>query len=286
MNREHLRHRLTEKEREDFDANGFFVVRNAVDPATLQDLNDATDQLVESHRPKMEEDGLKAHQAMNLLDFMGRDERFLPLVDWPRTFMKVVDILGWHIQLYHSHAIVTPPLDETRKSQTHRLGWHQDSGRINIDIESNPRPRISLKVGFFLTDTSETNRGNFHVVPGSHLFNELELPDDPLLDPPSATPIQSQPGDAVFFDRRLWHAAGRNTSNTTRKALFYGYSYRWLKPRDNMTVEHYMDGADDVRKQLLGASPNGGFGFTSPAEEDVPLKTWLRDHLGEEALVR
>jgi ectoine hydroxylase-related dioxygenase (phytanoyl-CoA dioxygenase family) len=83
-----------------------------------------------------------------------------------------------------------------------------------------------------------------------------------------------------MFDRRIWHAAGLNFSDVTRRALFLGYSYRWLKPRDNMTVAHYMDKADLIRQQLLGASPNGGFGFTSPTDEDVPLKVWLEQHLG------
>ena len=64
-----------------------------------------------------------------------------------------------------------------------------------------------------------------------------------------------------------------------------GYSYRWLRPRDDMTVAHYLDDADPVRRQLLGMSPNGGFGYTSPAEEDVPLKTWLTERLGAEAVI-
>ena len=51
-------------------------------------------------------------------------------------------------------------------------------------------------------------------------------------------------GDAVFFDRRIWHAAGHNFSPDARKALFYGYSYRWLRPRDDMTVEHLLDRCD------------------------------------------
>ena len=62
-----------------------------------------------------------------------------------------------------------------------------------------------------------------------------------------------------------------------------GYSYRWLRPRDDMTVEHLMDRCDPIRKQLLGAS-TGGFGYTSPSEEDVPLKDWIRTHLGEDAV--
>lgn len=285
MDESHLQHRLTDQERQQFDRDGYFIVRGALDSITVATLNAATDRLVKLKRPEYEQRGLKTHHPLNILDFMGADPDFLPLIDWPKTFMKVVDILGWHIQLYHSHIIITPPLPQDFEPRSARLGWHQDSGRINIDIESNPRPRISLKVGFFITDTMDTGRGNFHVVPGSHRQNKLELPKDETLDHPDATPVKTSPGDAVFFDRRLWHAAGRNTSSLTRKALFYGYSYRWLKPRDNMTVSHYMAEADPIRKQLLGASPNGGFGFTSPTDEDVPLKTWLEEHLGPEQVV-
>jgi hypothetical protein len=35
---------------------------------------------------------------------------------------------------------------------------------------------------------------------------------------------------------------------------------------------------------LLGAS-SGGLGYTSPSDEDVPLKSWLLEHLGEKAVV-
>ena len=52
-----------------------------------------------------------------------------------------------------------------------------------------------------------------------------------------------------------------------------------------MTVEHYMEHSDPIRRQLLGASPNGGFGYTSPSDEDVPLRTWLKDRLGDDAVV-
>lgn len=45
-----------------------------------------------------------------------------------------------------------------------------------------------------------------------------------------------------------------------------------------------LPGADPIRRQLLGVSPNGGFGYTSPADEDVPLKTWLAERLGADAL--
>ena len=46
-----------------------------------------------------------------------------------------------------------------------------------------------------------------------------------------------------------------------------------------MTVAHLMDRCDPVRKQLLGAG-TGGFGYTSPKEEDVPLKGWISRYAG------
>jgi hypothetical protein len=51
-----------------------------------------------------------------------------------------------------------------------------------------------------------------------------------------------------------------------------------------MTVAHYMDRSDPIRRQLLGAS-SGGLGYTSPSDEDVPLKFWLLEHLGEGSVV-
>lgn len=63
--------------------------------------------------------------------------------------------------------------------------------------------------------------------------------------------------------------------------LFYGYSYRWLRPRDDMTVDHLMDRYGPIRRQLLGAG-TGGMGYTSPGPEDVPLKAWMERHLPPE----
>ena len=282
MNPACLEHCLTEEESRKFEQDGFLIVENAVPPDLLADLTAAADRLDAEYRPKRE---IGPHRPLNLLDFVGKDEVFLELLDWPKTFPKVWGILDWNIQLYHSHMIITPPRPAGEEPAKKRLGWHQDSGRLNIELEGNPRPRVSLKVGFFLSDTSQPGRGNFHIIPGSHLQNSVKFPEDGVSNPEGTTPILAAPGDAVFFDRRLWHSASPNHSNLTRKVLFYGYSYRWLRPRDDMTVEHVMESCDPIRQQLLGAS-TGGMGYTSPRDEDAPLRPWLREHLGEEAVAR
>ncbi|MAG83113.1 hypothetical protein CMK10_03025 [Candidatus Poribacteria bacterium] len=280
MDAECLNYCLTKKESQQFEQDGFFIVKNALPSELVENLISAVDRLLRQHREK---NGIAEHETVNMLDFVGKDELFLELLDWPKTFPKVWGILGWNIQLYHSHMVITPPRSENEKLPKRRLSWHQDSGRLNIELQGDPRPRVSLKVAFFLSDTSELGCGNFSIVPGSHQSNELKIPQDNVSDPEGALAVRVPPGTAVFFDRRLWHSASPNYSNITRKVLFYGYSYRWLRPRDDMTVEHLIDQCDPIRQQLLGAS-TGGMGYTSPQERDVPLKPWLSEHLGVEAV--
>ena len=149
-------------------------------------------------------------------------------------------------------------------------------------MESHPRPRLSLKVAYFLSDTSELGRGNFWVIPGSQNQDELERPPDGKGQPEGAVPVLAKPGTAVFFDRRLWHTASPNWSDVTRKILFYGYGYRWLRTKDDMTVQSLWEGSDPIRRQILGAG-TGANGYYSPGDEDVPLRVWLREHSPEEA---
>ena len=268
MHSEWLQHRLTEEEKEKFDRDGFFLVEDAIPPEVVERAAKATDKIVQQ---KMAAEGLADNARINYLDFIGKDDVYMELLDWPTTFPKVWDLLGWNIQLYHSHLISTPPLSPGEPDPGYN--WHKDSGRLNQELETEPQPRISLKIAYFLTDTSEPGRANLYVIPGSHLVNKLQNVED-------GVPVLAKPGTAVYFDRRIFHASSPNTSTYTRRVLFYGYSYRWLRPRDDMSVGHYLDQCDPIQRQLLGVSLSGGHGYTSPQEEDVPLRSWLREQLG------
>src|SRR5947209_9203374 len=189
---------LTDPERDEFEQNGFFIVEDVLPPRLIEELSAVVERRDAEHRAQM---GLGPYERLNLLDFVGKDELFLELLDWPQTFPKVWGLLGWNIQLYHSHMTVTPVVPSEARPAKQRLGWHQDSGRLNQEMETEPRPRISLKVAFFLTDTGEAGRGNFSVIPGSHRQNQVEYPADGIADPAGATPVCVGPGAAVFFDR-------------------------------------------------------------------------------------
>ena len=272
-----LEHLLTEDERLRFECDGYFTVENALPQSLVDSLIPTVDRIDKAERARMD---MGADARINHFDFIGKDDSFLELLDWHTTFPKVWDLLNWHIQLYHTHMTVSPPKAEckTLAEDGLGLGWHQDSGRLNNDFETSPRPRVSLKIAYFLTDTREEGRGNFYVLPGSHLQDDFPGPDrkEPVR---GCIPIRVAPGTAAFFDRRIWHSASANYWTEPRRVLFYGYSYRWLRPRDDMQVAHYIDRCDPIRQQLLGVTHSGGRGYTSPTEADIPLKNWIEEHV-------
>jgi ectoine hydroxylase len=238
----------------DLQQDGYVIVEDALGPEATRRLTDAVDRVWAAERP----DGT----ALHLLGFLGRDAAFVELVDHPATFPLVYGELGWNIYVYHCHLDVHPPLDEAP-----RWRWHQDGGRQNLELES-PRPRLSLKVAYFLTDVEAPEQGALRVIPGSHLRDTLPRGREPE----EAIPLLVRSGSAVVFDRRLWHARGDNRSERTRKALFYGYTYRWIRPRDDLGLSaEQLDTLDPVRRQLLGGGTSA-IGYWIPTEEDVPLR--------------
>jgi ectoine hydroxylase-related dioxygenase (phytanoyl-CoA dioxygenase family) len=271
-----LQHRLTADERRTFDETGLLVVENALTPERVAALETAVDRIYAEHLAK----GHAANAPLLYSNFIPDDPVFADLVDHEKILPKVWGLLGWNIYLYHAHLVVTPPAGPPAEDTT--LGWHQDSGRVNVEIESRPRPRLSLKVGYFLSDTSVAGRGNFWLIPSSHRRDDLERPAGGIGQPDGAVPILAKPGTAVFFDRRLWHAASPNASAITRKVLFYGYGYRWIRTKDDMTVASLWETSDPIRRQLLGWGTNAN-GYYNPTDADVPLRVWLREHCPNDA---
>jgi ectoine hydroxylase len=275
MDKSVLQYGLTDEERRTFDETGYLILENVLSEEHVAKLTEIVDGIYE--------DGVsKGHDPTKALfhpNFIPDHPEFLKLVDYEKVLPKVWGILGWNIYLYHCHLIVTPPTGQV-KNYDKPFPWHQDSGRVNQEIESHPRPRLSLKVAYFLSDISEPDRGNFYIVPNSHLTDDIDIPTVGQI--PGAIPVCVKPGTAVFFDRRLWHAASTNWSDITRKVLFYGYGYRWIKTKDDMTVQELWDQCTPIQRQLLGDCVNAN-GYYTPTDADVPLRVWLREHAPEQS---
>jgi ectoine hydroxylase len=285
-----LEYRLSADESARFEREGYLIVPGALDRDHVQRLVSVVDRRYREELAK----GLAPHLPFVLRNFIPVDDEFVELVDHARIFPKVWGILGHNIQLYHAHLGVTPPLAGHPPPHDDLIRFHQDSGRVNFDIESEPRPRLSLKVAYFLEGAPEPGNANMVLIPGSHKSNQSpavraglaadatpaersRFPGSSPGDVPGALPLSVAPGTAVLFDRRIWHSKSPNFGQSTRKALFYGYGYRWLRTKDEMTVQHLYPRLDPIRRQILGDGLSAD-GYYSPTPGDVPLRSWLEQH--------
>ncbi len=243
------------------EREGFVVLEDALSTREVARLADAVDRVWRAEA----RDG-----DLHRLAFVGLDDAFVELVAHERTLPLVRRLLGENIYVYHCHLDVHAPLGA---AVAPRWRWHQDGGRQNVDLES-PRPRLSVKVAYFLTDVSDVEHGPMWVLPASHRRDTLDRPTPDAVHPPGALPLLVPAGTAVVFDRRLWHARGDNVSGPPRKALFYAYTYRWIRPRDDLDLDAARVAAlDPVRRQLLGAG-TGAIGHWFPSDEEVPLRRY------------
>jgi ectoine hydroxylase len=263
---------MTAGQRAAFERDGYLVLPGVLHEADVAAHRRALDEL---HRAAARAGRLGDGESLHLLDAVAHCPQLLPLVDHPQVFGLVWSLLGWNLHIYHSHVDVHPGVDPGRVP--YRFLWHQDGGRQNRELESDPRPRLSVKVVYWLSDLTTPGRGNLKVVPGSHRANSIDGPprrDVPWPDPPGAVEITAAPGDALLFDRRLWHTRSPNPSRVTRRAAFFAYTYRWVRARDHHDSNEPVDppALTPVRRQLLGllAGKDGdhAWGFTP---EVVPL---------------
>ena len=280
MNTSCLDHVLSDTERDQFGRDGFFVIENALDPEILEKSLAAVDRI--DSRIRSQKNG-NPEQRLNIHDCIGKEPDLLELIDLPSTFPKVWGLMGWNIYLFHTQLVVSPPA-KTPPQRKERLGWHQDQNRSNgdLDMEGLPvNPMISLKVAFFLTDTTDIGVANFYIAPGQQDRKQIAFSEADPNTPINGKPVQVSAGTAVLFDRRLWHASSQNYLSHPRKVLFYGYAYRWVRPKCIMDIEEIRKSSDPIRRQLLGAATTQE-GYYRPREEDVPLRTWLQKHSSEQ----
>src|SRR5215469_4989943 len=248
---------MTQEQRALFEQDGYLIIRGALTPTEVEYYTAAIDRVYAEQQAA----GLIAPgKAMHVLSAVANCYEAAGLIDHPVTFPYVWSILGWNVHIYHSHLDIHPPI---REKQPFRFEWHQDGGRQNRELEGAPRERMSVKLAYWLSDVSEKGRGNLKIVPGSHKTNWIDGPprrDVEWPDPEGAIEVQVHPGDVVFFDRRLWHCRSNNYSDVTRKAMFFGYTLRWIAIRDEIEALHAspeFQSLSPVRRQLLGGIGKG-----------------------------
>ena len=218
--------------RQEYDRNGFVVVRNVIDA----DLADETVQhvhwLAKKHPDARPE---QLHHNMLVNDpFVHRlvgDDRLLDIAE---------HFIGPNIALFAAHYIAKGPGDGQA------VGWHQDGTYWPLE----PMEVTTLWVAG--TDSTSDN-GCMRVLPGTHnqrLMTEKELVDldrdtfvlhtgihPDQIDDSDAVDLELHPGDASIHNPTIIHGSNANTSDQWRVGLTLRYiptSTRVRKP----TEEH------------------------------------------------
>lgn len=282
---------LTAEQRCQFDEDGFLLIEDALTTAEVAALIELIDELDERYR---QERKIAINEAFQMRNIVAQHSLFRRLIDHPRLLPLVVDTIGYNIQIRTSHMDVRPPMDGV--DQQTALGakdsffpWHSDGPDFRWPTVQGIIPYMEVKVGYYLTDLTAHNSGAICVVRGSHRRQQIDNNGDWIVDPEDIVEVNVRPGTAMLWRTALIHALSPNFSGQTRKCLYYGYSYRWMRPADyDHQAASVLAGCTPMQRQLLGELNGDHTAYTGadpqvhpvsrywrPQDEDIPLKAWL-----------
>ncbi len=244
--------KLTVEQRQFFDENGYLVVPEVLSLEMIDRLTKVSDRLIES----FDKNGAYVQRRPGIV----QEPDFHPLLTQSPTVPFVAQLLSPNIQL-HTTAIIYKFPEAADEETVNQRGWHRDSG-LTMDLGHKNVPRVSIKVGYCLTDFNQPRSGFTLFAQGSHLIDTpLPIPKGEV-DPAGTVELRLNPGDAFLFENRLFHTSAPNLTDRVSKVVIFGYAYRWMggahgamhlvQPDDTVLAQ-----VDDAAKQLLGGKCDG-----------------------------
>lgn len=256
--------KLTEQQRRDWAINGYIQLEGVFDAEEVDVFNRELDLLRAKPGYEPQPDVLpRGHYGwvpqsasqdpeafMDRRDILPYHDAFIALMDRPEVFDLVVDIMGPHILLSMSQAIV-------RASTTEFPGYtHTDGGEAlrEIRVTETSRP-LAMKALYLLSDVDGPDCGNFTVFPGSHM-RPFPTDADGVAEvspkTPGAVPLVGKAGDCFLFSHSLWHGPSPNHSGRGRKTLLYNYCQMFLRAYDFETISGVRERCTPRQRRLLG----------------------------------
>ncbi|MEM8730081.1 MAG: phytanoyl-CoA dioxygenase family protein [Pseudomonadota bacterium] len=185
------------------------------------------------------------------------------LMSSDRILAPARDLIGPNLRLH------TTKLNMKSAGYGAAVEWHQDYAfypHTNDDI---------LAIGV-LIDDMESQNGPLMVYPGSHrgpvydhhvdgVFAGAFVPEDVGLDPADAVELKGPAGSISIHHGRIVHGSSLNTSQTSRRILFYE-----MMAADAFPIFGSMtpwDGIEDYNSRMLCGEPT-----LTPRLKDIPIR--------------
>ncbi|MEZ4683293.1 MAG: phytanoyl-CoA dioxygenase family protein [Caldilineaceae bacterium] len=165
-----------------FDREGYLVVRNVLDNPTISKLIEAGDRLIASDRTLNRQ---RRHDGRydGFRNAITLDDAFIPLLTHPIILPIVVQLLGANLQLTD----IAPDLQTARPTRyaahAPRPGWHRDYLQAMNDLGHFSIPRLELKCAYCSPTISRPNTGATMMVPGSNQLKNRGPPYPKASDP-------------------------------------------------------------------------------------------------------
>ena len=193
---------------------GYFILSSGLHDAVLDDLRRA---LIEAIRRETEWHGSSDYTDYGMvLACPVYDTAFAEFLAADPIWQATSAVLGEQAIVYGYTASSLPP---GGSNYSHRI--HRDCPR---SLSSQP---TNLGLTFALDDFTADNGATWYV-PGSH--REAEPPTSEEFTR-RAQQLVVPRGSAFFFDARLWHSGGWNTTHDWRHALTVNFCLGWMKQR-------------------------------------------------------
>jgi phytanoyl-CoA hydroxylase len=231
--------RLTAEQARRWNEGGFFVLDDALDPATLRTLVSEIDpceaqaEAMLRARPEGRWFIARAGEITFSIHLVTRSDRLRAFCAGAPFRELAHDVIGPDVRLYWDQAVYKKP--ETAAD----FPWHQDNGYTFVE------PQQYLTCWIALTDATEAN-GCPWVVPGLHRRGTLrhwmtDLGWRCLDDAPDAVSVPVRAGGIVVFSSLTPHRTGPNRTDAVRKAYIVQFA-----PDGAHTVTLGDDGARSV----------------------------------------
>ncbi|MEU4235731.1 phytanoyl-CoA dioxygenase family protein [Actinoplanes sp. NPDC026619] len=241
------------------EEDGFVVLRGLLSDVELAEAREHADNLLRGAGwGDNDFDGRQTRRVYGLLSRAGSLE---PLLLHPEVRRLVTARLG---KVYQFGMLFLSAVDPGQGAQP----LHFDAGVYPLprDVEAE------TNVIWALDDFTPTN-GATLIAPGSHRWAAGRRPQ-----PDELVPAVMPAGSALVYSGRLWHAAGHNGAETTRRALICEHVLPWLRPADNHILA---TGVDQLRnltpelRRLAGVAPASDYlGFVAGQDPEQ----WLRQN--------
>lgn len=229
---------LSDLELARFERDGYLIVRNMVAESALQAMSAYVDEALSPLMAPVEFEadvqypGAPAHRdapggstPRRLFNAYTRDRIFREWGCSKALTQRIAQLLdSKHLVLSQNHHNCIMTKHPGYSSAT---SWHQDIRYWCFD-------RPALVNAWLAIGEESIENGCMSVLPGSHkltldrgrldsaLFLRTDLKENQsLLD--TAKPVLLNPGDVLFFDCQVFHAAGRNRSDEIKKSLVFTY---------------------------------------------------------------